>query len=340
MSSKKSICILPDYQGVGGPASFQTRLTRGLQSRGIEVHHDPSKSDLNAILVIAGTRHLFQLRAANKRGVRIVQRLNGMNWTHKKVRTGIRHYIRAEVYNWLLSTIRRSYADTIAYQSNFTQRWWTQIYGETKTDHTVIYNGVDLNTYSPSEAKLPPNDRIRILVIEGHLGGGHEFGFWNVVNFCKQFKQQIEQLFELMVVGDVPASLREKLQTEKWIQWVGIVKRDQIPDIIRSSHLYMPCEINAACPNSLIESLACGTPVIGFNTGALSELVGSNAGKIIPYGASDSNLEPADVAALIPAANQILSNLKDYQKSARLRAQEFFNVDQMVTKYLQVLIPD
>jgi len=85
-----------------------------MYSRGVETHHDPSREDTAAILVIAGTRHLRQLRQAKKRGIRIIQRLNGMNWTHHKVHTGLKHYVRAETYNWLLSTIRQSLADTVS----------------------------------------------------------------------------------------------------------------------------------------------------------------------------------------------------------------------------------
>lgn len=338
MDPNKSICILPDYQGVGGPASFQARLTHGFELRGIEVHHDPTRADLDAVLVIAGTRHLGLLRTVKARKIPIVQRLNGMNWTHKKVRTGIKHFFRAEAYNWLLATIRRFFASSIVYQSHFTQRWWNQAHGRTKASSTVIHNGVDLNSFSPSTIVLPPDDRVRILVIEGNLGGGHEFGFWNVVNFCRQFKEQLNKPLELKVVGNVPVSLQKKLIDEEWIDWTGVVTRDQIPDILRSSHLYMPCEINAACPNSLIESLACGTPVIGFETGSLSELVGADGGIIVPYGASDTNLEPANVAALLPAAHKILEHLKTYQIAARSRARDYFDVDLMVEKYLQVLL--
>jgi glycosyltransferase involved in cell wall biosynthesis len=334
----KSICILPNYQGIGGPASFQARLINGLKKHGIETHHDPARADCAAILVIAGSRYLGQIRKAKRSGIRIVQRLNGMNWTHKKTRTGIRHYFRAEGYNWLLSTIRRSLSDTIIYQSNFTQRWWTSVYGETKADHTVIYNGVDLDVYSPSQKSQPPSDRIRILVIEGHLGGGHELGFMNVVRFCREFQDFAPKPLELVMVGDVPRRLRDSLQNDSFIHWMGVVPRENIPEIIRTSHLYMPCEINAACPNSLIESLACGLPVAGFETGAIAELVGKDAGRIIPYGASDANLEPAKVSGLVQPVNEILNQYEKYKNHARDRAISEFNIEKMVDRYIQVLL--
>ena len=49
---------------------------------------DPS----DAILVIAGTRNLLPLWRARRRGVRIVQRLDGINWIHRRRHTGLRHF--------------------------------------------------------------------------------------------------------------------------------------------------------------------------------------------------------------------------------------------------------
>ena len=77
-----SICILPRLEGVGGPASFRARLSAGLERRGIRAHSNPAEPGCRAVLVIAGTRRLNDLLQARQRGVRIVQRLDGMNWLH------------------------------------------------------------------------------------------------------------------------------------------------------------------------------------------------------------------------------------------------------------------
>ena len=57
-------------------------------------------------------------------------------------------------------------------------------------------------------------------------------------------------------------------------------------------------EVNPPCPNSVIESLACGLPVIGFDSGSLKELVTDDAGCIVPYGSNPWKLETPDISAL------------------------------------------
>ena len=145
-----SICILPELNTTGGPSSFQTKLKAGLAVRGVETHHDISREDTRALLITGATRNLGALMEARRRGIRIVQRLDGMNWLHKKRSTGLKHYLRSERMNLQLALIRRFFADRIVYQSEFTQRWWNRVYGEIKKPASVIYNAADLKTFNPS----------------------------------------------------------------------------------------------------------------------------------------------------------------------------------------------
>ena len=113
------ICIVPQVSGVGGMVSFRARFTAGLEQRGIQVCSSLSDTSYDAVLVIGGTRDLLGLRRAQRRGVRIVQRLNGMNWIQRKRRTGLKHALRAEYGNLILNTIRTRLAERIVYQSRF-----------------------------------------------------------------------------------------------------------------------------------------------------------------------------------------------------------------------------
>jgi glycosyltransferase involved in cell wall biosynthesis len=335
-----SICILPFHRSVGGPRSFTAALTQGLVARGIEAHHDPERPDITAILVIAGTSHLDVLWRARRRGVRIVQRLDGMNWTHKKVNTGLRHYLRAEWGNWVLSTIRSHLADSLVYQSQFTQGWWQRVYGPVPAKDCFIHNGVDLAFFSPEGNYNRPADSIRLQVVEGHLGGGHELGLENAVRLAQRLMETSGKHVELVVAGDVPPAARQKYDGEglDWITWAGVVGRERLPEMDRSAHLYIPCEINAACPNALIEALACGLPIAGYDSGAIAELTGTDGGCVVPYGDGSNQMQPADAPTLAAAALKVLADWDTYHRQARARAERLFSVETMVDKYLEVLV--
>jgi glycosyltransferase involved in cell wall biosynthesis len=332
-----SICLFPKLQGVGGPSSFQSRLKRGLENRGFFVHFDPARKDTSVILVIAGTRQLRKLSQAKKRRIPIIQRLNGMNWTHRKTHTGVRHFVRAEINNWILATIRSSLSSKIVYQSHFTQEWWNRQYGKVLAPDIVIHNGVELNVFTPQGTSNRPKDKIRMQVTEGHLGGGHELGLRNAIHFAQALKSRSKQPLEMIVAGGVPQALQREFEHISWIQWLGVINLSQIPFLNRSAHLYYPCEINAACPNSVIEAMACGLPIIGNSTGSILELVGNEGGKVVPYGANDTELEPANIEPLVNGAVDILDHWYKYSKSARKRAETYFNADDMVKKYMDAM---
>jgi hypothetical protein len=183
MNKKTSICLLPRLEGYGGPASFQTRLKKGLEVYGIEAHHDPDRKDYSSMLVVGGSHQLLDIYRAKQRGVRIVQRLDGMNWMHRVRRTGVVHYLRAEWYNRMLAFTRRYLADHIVYQSEFSRDWWNSTASIPLVTSQVTYNGVDLNLYSPAGKELPPKNKLRILVIEARFSGGYESGLENAIGF-------------------------------------------------------------------------------------------------------------------------------------------------------------
>jgi glycosyltransferase involved in cell wall biosynthesis len=335
------LAILPKLQGLGGPSSFQSKLIKGLSKRGIQSDFNPLSGDANTLLVVGGTKQLHTIWRARKKGIRVVQRLNGMNWIHTKKNTGIKHYLRSEYGNMILSTIRKHLADALVYQSQFARSWWQTAYGRSNVEATVIYNGVDLDEYTPSGPHDRPGDHIRVLLVEGHLGEGNESGLMNAVQLVEQLNQRLSQPVELMVAGKVPQKIIEKFSklTKVWINWVGIIQRNEIPKLDRSAHLLFSADLNAACPNSVIEALACGLPVVAYSTGSLPEILQNDAGRTAPYGSNYWELEKPDVSLLVEDAMEILNNLEYFQQQARKQAENLFSLDFMVDEYLKILFP-
>jgi glycosyltransferase involved in cell wall biosynthesis len=333
------ICIVPSVEGIGGMATFRQKFEAGLVRRGMVVSHDPW-DQCDAVLVIAGTRHLLPLLNARRRGVRIVQRLDGINWVHRRRNTGARHFLRAEYGNLILSMTRAHIATRILYQSEFTRRWWNEWYGKAAVESFVVHNGVDLDEYRPEGEGKPPADYRRLLVVEGNLGGGYDMGLDTALRLAEILKQKYRFPMELEVVGKINAAQREAVQSRAAVSivWAGTVPRERIPEIDRAAHLLFSADLNAACPNSVIEAMACGLPVVAFNTGALNELIVGDSGRLVAYGGDPWQLDRPDVPVLADAAAEILRDRSRFSRAARAHAEEALGLERMVDGYLKVLL--
>jgi glycosyltransferase involved in cell wall biosynthesis len=335
----RGVYILPKLTGLGGPASFRSRLVRGLHEKNVVEVDSLDDARCKAVLVIGGTRDLATLIKAHRKGLRVVQRLNGMNWIHRKLRVDPAYFLRCEINNSLLRFIRRNLADRIVYQSQFASKWWQTVCGSTRTPSSVIYNGVDLAEFSPVGSEKPPVDYYRLLMVEAHIGGGYERGLDTAVKLTQMLNQQMDKPVRLTVAGNAPEHLKTywSRQSGGMVDWAGVVPSDQISGLDRSAHLLFSADLNAACPNAVIEALACGLPILAFATGSLPEIITGNAGQVVPYGSNYWNLEKPDIQNLAKAAMEILTNQKQYRLPARKKAEEAFGLPRMVDQYMAAL---
>jgi glycosyltransferase involved in cell wall biosynthesis len=226
----------------------------------------------------------------------------------------------------------------VIYQSQFIKQWWDDWYRPARVPSSVILNGADLNRYTPSGLHERPSQHYRLLVVEGSLAGGLDSGLFDAVSLANALSKKFK--IELVIVGRVDRGAKNKLgaQTAFRIRFMDVIPREHIPWLMRSSHLLFSAEVNPPCPNSVIEALACGLPVIGFDTGSLSEIVQRDAGVLVPYGGNPWKLETPDIPALADAATEVLEDQSRFRKSAREQAESKLGVDKMVDEYLKFLL--
>jgi glycosyltransferase involved in cell wall biosynthesis len=331
------LCLVSRVGGMAGPASFQRRLSQGLAGRGIEVCHDLGARPYAAVLVSGGTRHLAGLIDARRQGIPVFQRLDGMNWIHRRRRTGVRHFLRAEINNLLLRLLRSRLADGVVYQSEFVRGWWEGAFGPTGFPTRVVPNGVPLDIFAPTERGVAAQTA-RLLVVEASLSGGYESGLEHAVSLLNAMQESGNPV-ELAVAGQVPAKVRQAAdrRARRPIDWLGPVAPEKLPPLYVSGSLLFSADLQPACPNTVIESLACGTPVVAFDTGALPEMVTQDAGRVVAYGADAWRLEPPDIAGLALAASEVLADLPRYRAGARARAEAAFGLERMIDGYLAAL---
>lgn len=338
MTNLRRLCLVSRIPGVAGPAGFQRRLAHGLAARGIEACYDLRDRPFDAILVTGGTRQLGGLLRARRQGIPIVQRLDGMNWLHRRMPTGPRHYLRAEANNLLLRLVRWRLADRLVYQSAFARDWWERAAGQSTTPSRVIHNGVPLDEYTPVGSEAPPAGRAVILVVEANLSGGYELGVQHAAHLAQGLRSALQLPLEVVIAGKAGVAARRLWrESEAAVRWLGVVPPEEIPALNRSAHFLFSADLLPACPNAAIEAMACGTPVVAYDTGALPELVTAEAGRLARYGADPWRLDRPDGAALVEAAVEVLQAQEMLRAGARRRAEAAFGLDEMVKSYMDVL---
>ncbi len=337
---RKSICLLPEITSLGGPAAFQQRFIAEASRQGVHAHFDSGRKDIGAYLVIgAPRRYLTTLISAKTKGVPIVQRLNGMNWIHRVRPSGRLYAIRAEAANFSIAAVRKYLASRIVYQSAFCESFWNRVYGEAQKPVCTIYNGVDLEQFKPLAA-TESRDTIDLMITEGNLQHGSEFILLQSVELALALARESGRSVRIQIAGNVAENVRAALLSQipdgngsVTVNFLGILSKDDLVRAENNADLLFSVEIHPACPNAVIEALACGLPVIGFDTGSLKDIVGTG-GIVVPYGADAWKLEKPDLAPLINAALKVLANRERYGQSARNEALTRFSICAMVRDYL------
>lgn len=332
----KRVCILPAKMGMGGPASFQRKLVAGLKLRDIEVTYDLDDMPFDSILIINGTRHLYKLWQCKKKGIRIVQRLGLPNDLCHHLTLGLRGYLQAVRANLIMPIIRKYLADHIVYQSHFTAERWIKLYGSAKVPTEIIYNGVDTEQFCPEGPKYKSKAKICIISVEGTQGNDP---FDIVVNLGQRLVEKNMDI-EILMFGTSWNNAHTRFSQHSFINFMGSVPNCELPYFYRGADIFISADIlTAACPNSVLEAMACGTPVIGYEAGALSEILNDSSGQCVtcrgnPYkGESPGNQKGLDAAAMT-----LLNDQVSFSEGARQLVKDSFGLNDMVDKYIEVLL--
>ena len=81
----------------------------------------------------------------------------------------------------------------------------------------------------------------------------------------------------LLAIGNNGNIIKEKFKLD--YKWLGYISPELLPEFYSISNVLVCTSINDAGPSMLLQSLACGTPLVAFEMGAaLDVLVGQNTG--------------------------------------------------------------
>lgn len=311
---------------IGGTVTFAKMFTAAMTRLGHTVSSIPS-SDFDIIFIIADCPlwHVFLAKLLRKR---IVQRLDGVY--HPATPYGKWYWL----YNLKMKIIYNHFADTVIYQSKFSKESCARFLGRTRARKTaIIYNGVDLDAI-PAKKELSLHSPIKLLT------------------FAKfRRRDQIEPLLESVKLLD-----SKKYTFEIYGSYTDNLKHlfDNLPpniifqgkkqheDLLKILHQYniFLFSDQSACPNSVLEAMAAGLPVVAFDRGSIPELIksGYNGEAISLQKGSQSfshsyPFTKRDIRVFTKLINTIGVSFPQYSKNSMEISYKYFSLSRMIREY-------
>jgi glycosyltransferase involved in cell wall biosynthesis len=148
-----------------------------------------------------------------------------------------------------------------------------QVFSEFGVSATVIPNIIDLETFQP--ASEPPSEAVFTLVITRNLEP--IYGLDTAIRALALAREQIP-VIQLKIAGSGPLAeelerLVAQLGLSSAVAFLGRLERQQVVDLYHSAHAMLNPSRVDNMPNSVLEALACGVPVISTDVGGVPYIV-------------------------------------------------------------------
>jgi glycosyltransferase involved in cell wall biosynthesis len=177
-----------------------------------------------------------------------------------------REYLRASA-RWVKPSLAR--AAQLVVPSGFLR----QVFSEFGVSASVIPNIIDLETFYPAPDR--PSESVFTLVITRNLEP--IYGLDTAIRALALAREAIPAI-QLKIAGSGPQGeelqrLADGLGLGSAVVFLGRLERNQIVELYHSAHAMLNPSRVDNMPNSVLEALACGLPVISTNVGGVPYIV-------------------------------------------------------------------
>jgi len=266
---------------------------------------------------------------AKAHGVKVVLNQNGVAypaWTndHRDINTELRDVMKT--------------TDLIIYQSGFCKKAVHQLVGLAPPMHAVINNCVDIKKFYPR--RKTQNANIRLLVAGSHYQKERVTIPLHVLKMLldRGVNAYLDIAGPLKWLGgeDEVASMVKRLQLTRFVDVSGAYSYKHSTHLYAQADIFLHMKYKDPCPNAVIEALACGLPVIGSNSGGMTELVGGNAGILLPVEDRWDKMVYPSIDDTMDAVLNVVNDIDTYRVAARSRAEEQFAATKWIKQHAEL----
>jgi glycosyltransferase involved in cell wall biosynthesis len=188
-----------------------------------------------------------------------------------------------------------------------------------------IYNWIDLNVFYPRENREELKEKLGITdkkVVLGVASG------WSNAKGLDKFCHLAESLgdeYAVVLVGQMQDAYRLPSNV---IAVPPTTSTDLLAEYYSMADVFVSLSLQETFGKVSAEALACGTPIVCFDSTANKEMVGDNSGKTVA---------PNDLDGIIDAVEKICKKDKqEYMKRCRQFAATHFDKEKNIVSYLQL----
>ena len=308
------------FKGIGGPVTFMGNLEQYLKKKSITTAKHIQKCGGIFFPIEYEITNLIYIK---KRKGKIIQRLDGIYYPEK-------HGDKYLDLNDKIKNIYQNYSTYIIFQSDYSRSQCFALFGPT-SKYSIIHNGANLERFYPSLKKIK-NKKTQFIT----TGNFRNLDMLEPVIKALDLLDEKYQ-FELQVLGPIVNDDLHKYLDREYVHYLGESSSQvEISKHLRSADAFIYSHLNPPCPNSVIEAISTGLPVIGFDSGAMSELcyfsqdlLANVESKIFQ---EYSDFDEGELAKVI----KIYLDSPDYFRDIALENCKIYSIDKCVDSYLKV----
>ena len=189
-------------------------------------------------------------------------------------------------------------------------------------DIRVINNGIDLDKFKPIESDFRNKYNIEDKYIL--LGVGYNWTQRKGLDTFIELSKRLSDKYQIVLVGT-----NEQIDKSLPNSIISIHKtynQEELIKIYSTSDVFINPTLEDNFPTVNIESLACGTPVITYNTGGSPEVIDKTCGSVV---------EKGDIDKLEKEIIRVCEE-KSYSKQACLNKAKEYSAENKYSKYIKL----
>ena len=228
-------------------------------------------------------------------------------------------------------------SDYVFWQSKFCKQSAEYFLGKRKGRGEILYNAVDTNFFIPQYKKV---NRDFTFLITGKIG--YELNYRieiSILGLHNAIKKGLN--FRLVIAGDIDRGVKEQnlqlikeLGIENKVSFLGKYSQKNAVKIYQMAEAYIMMKYLDPCPNTVIEAMSCGLPVLHSSSGGVPELVGSDAGVSLQVIDNYKNNSVTPTKEEVGSGMiTLFENYEVLKKNARRRAVVNFDIEKWIQKH-------